>query len=622
MPKAKSLQQKMVLFLLLPVAGLLITMGWLGFLYAKGTILKEWQEAAILRLQAAAHQVDMRLAEPKFWMQMFGKTGGQSNDAAIQKWIVQQLDHLQGVEKAAIIPVAGTTQHGSKASHDMLMVPNGGPPMKAAMGRMMAFERAEITQVKPPHYDANVGHKTVTLVSDLMNDKNQKVAELKVDVLFSYLLANTPAHGWKQEETAALIDDQGNELACSSHGRDGQACDAESAYRAVLKAMQHKKSGTLMGAASPPDEIIGYYRLKEAPWTLVLTARSSRVLAPINRFRDIFLIVATLFAVFILVLIRTVAGRMVASIRNVSQAAQRVAKGDYEVQLVNGSKDEVGQLIRSFNTMVSQLEDHMRLKAALELAMEVQQNLLPAAAPRFDGLDVAGASRYCDETGGDYYDFLECCDPCAGRLTLAIGDVVGHGISAALLMTTARAMLRTRILQPGNLDQVVADVNRLLCCDTDRTGNFMTLFLLSLDAGSNELRWVRAGHLPAIIYDRQTDRFEELRGEGMALGVFESHRFQEYRYRDWDESKLLFLGTDGIWEAENPQGERFGIERLRTVLRRHSSSSSQQIVDAVFTAVNDFRQDSPQEDDITMVVLKPAANGKSILAGSGLQTKE
>lgn len=593
----------MALFLLLPVAVMLAAMGWFGFTYARSTLLREWQEAAILKLQRAAHQVDMRLSEPKFWLQMFNKTGGEPQAEVIQKWIVKQLDQLQGVERASLIRLDNTPPTPSQSRRQTMWMQNYSDPWMEKWGGM-DFERAEITQVNPPHYDAKVGHETVSVVSDLLSATNEKVGQLEVDVRFSYLIENALSYGWKQEEMASLIDDEGKVLTCSTPGKNQRFCGEERTYKAVLKGMKESRSGTIMGESSPSGEVIGFYRLKEAPWTLVLTARDTQILAPINRFRNIFLIAGALFAIFILVLIRAVAGRTVASIGEVSHAARSVAEGDYEVQLVIRSDDEVGQLIHSFNTMVVQLEERMRLKEALDLAMEMQQNLLPIEPPEVNGLDIAGTCVYCDETGGDYYDFLRFAELGAGKIGLVVGDVAGHGISAALLMATARAMIRTRILQPGNLAQIADDVNRLLCYDTDRTGDFMTLFLALLDTTRREICWIRAGHAPAILYDWQTDSFEELKGEGFALGFDSSGRFKEYRYEDWNHTKLLFIGTDGIWESENPHGEMFGMERLRAILRRHYRSSSQQIVDIVLASVEDFRQRRAQEDDITMMVLK------------------
>ncbi len=593
MLRPKSLQQRMALFLLLPVAILLVGMGWFRFTYSRDNMLREWQEASALKLRRAAHQVDMRLSEPKLWMQMFGKTGGEPQAEAIQEWIVDQLNHMEGIENASLVRL----DDARSAS------PQPPRPMPGMRGHMM-FDRAGITRVNPPHLDAEAGHQTVSIISDLVNAANEKTARLEVTLRFDHLIEDALQYGWNGGETAYLIDDHGTVLVCSALGENRRLPLSESTTKAVLKAMEKTQFGSIMGHSGPDGEVVGFCRLAEAPWALVLTAKDTRILAPINRFRNIFFITGFLFIVFVLFLIRSVAGRTVASVREVSLAAQKVADGDYQVRLTSRSDDEVGQLIQSFNTMAAQLEERMRLKEAMDLAMQVQQNLLPVRPPRIDGLDIAGTCVYCDETGGDYYDFLRFSELGPEKIGFAVGDVAGHGISAALLMTTARAMIRTRILQPGSLARVANDVNRLLCHDTERTGDFMTLFLALLDTTRNELSWVRAGHAPGILYDWSTETFEELRGEGFALGFDSSTGLEEFRYDGWNSTKLLFIGTDGIWETENPQGEQFGMERLRTILRQGSRDSSLKMMETILTALQDFRQSGAQEDDITMVVVK------------------
>jgi sigma-B regulation protein RsbU (phosphoserine phosphatase) len=182
--------------------------------------------------------------------------------------------------------------------------------------------------------------------------------------------------------------------------------------------------------------------------------------------------------------------------------------------------------------------------------------------------------------------------------------VAGHGISAALFMTTVRALLRSRITQPGSLAEVICHVNRLLCMDTADSGDFMTLFLALVEPRTGVIRWIRAGHAPGILYDRTADRFEELSGRGMALGFDGSCPYDEYTYSGWNGDKVLFLGTDGIWEAENPQGEMYGMERLKVAIRENADCSSREIIDAVMASVIAFRETVPQEDDITVVVAK------------------
>ena len=267
------------------------------------------------------------------------------------------------------------------------------------------------------------------------------------------------------------------------------------------------------------------------------------------------------------------------------------------------TRDEVGQLIESFNTMALQLEERIRLKEALDLAMEVQQSLLPREAPQIEGLDIAGKSIYCDETGGDYYDFLEFSE-LEGRLGVVVGDVAGHGIGAALIMATVRSLLRSRITQPGTLAEIIRDVNRLLCLDTSQTSSFMTLFFMFADRLNRKINWVRAGHDPAIIYDSSTDSFNELRGSGIALGVDETLSFHEYEYGDWADGQIIVIGTDGIWEAENDATERFGKERLREIIREHRDASAQEILQTITDELTEFRKTEPQQDDITLVVLK------------------
>jgi phosphoserine phosphatase RsbU/P len=115
---------------------------------------------------------------------------------------------------------------------------------------------------------------------------------------------------------------------------------------------------------------------------------------------------------------------------------------------------------------------------------------------------------------------------------------------------------------------------------------------------------VRAGHPPAIIYDRAVDRFEELRGMGMVLGFDESNSFTEYEYTGWNGSKVLLLGAGGIWETENPEEETFGMERLRTVIRENSGEAAQEAIDATLDAIRSFRGEKAQEDDVTMIIVK------------------
>ena len=245
-----------------------------------------------------------------------------------------------------------------------------------------------------------------------------------------------------------------------------------------------------------------------------------------------------------------------------------------------------------------------RLRHSLELAREVQQILLPKDNPRIAGLDVAGKSIYCDETGGDYFDFIEFKENDNEQLGVVVGDVAGHGVSSALLMATVRSALRQRMASPGSISQVMADVNKQLVGDFAESGQFVTLFYLVIEPSRRKIQWVRAGHDPAIFYDPAADQFIELDGFGMALGVEKDSQYEENRQNDIPRGSIIVLGTDGIWETRNESGLMFGRTALYDVIRKYSAAGAGDIMEASFEEIENFSTAGKPEDDVTLVVIK------------------
>jgi phosphoserine phosphatase RsbU/P len=240
----------------------------------------------------------------------------------------------------------------------------------------------------------------------------------------------------------------------------------------------------------------------------------------------------------------------------------------------------------------------------LNFAMEVQQSLFPSKIPYVEGMDIAAKSLYCHETGGDFYDFMEVSRENKTNTAAAVGDVTGHGLSAALLMATSRAFLRSRLTQPGTMGKIMTDINGLLAKDTSETSQFVTLFYLEIDHDEKSFRWVRAGHDPAILYDPAMDRFSNFEGPGPALGIINDFEFQESPGKKYSTGQILLIGTDGIWETRNPEGQMFQKQRVKTIIREHRHESAGHIIDAIINALSDFRENQRQEDDVTMVVIK------------------
>jgi sigma-B regulation protein RsbU (phosphoserine phosphatase) len=253
-------------------------------------------------------------------------------------------------------------------------------------------------------------------------------------------------------------------------------------------------------------------------------------------------------------------------------------------------------------------KEHRHVKHSLSLAMEVQQNLLPKSDPTVAGLDISGKSIYCDETGGDYYDFLESDDSQDGKIGVIVGDVSDHGIPSALLMATVRAHIRQRCSSSENVGQMIADVNRKLAQDVQDSGRFMTLFYSEIDRNNNIIRWVNAGHDPAIVYDPEKYTFSELNGgSNLALGVMEDAKYTELQ-RNIAPGQIIVIATDGIWEARGPDDKMFGKDRLYKIIRQNASASANEIQHAIFEALKRFRKDAKLEDDMTLVVVKVVPN--------------
>ncbi|HHP7236622.1 MAG TPA: SpoIIE family protein phosphatase [Desulfobacterales bacterium] len=610
----KHMQSRLTVFTLLPVALLLVAAGWIGFFYATDSLLAQWRKAAILQLQQEAHQIDMLLARPKQWIEMFHRIpGAEPGGHHIRDWVLKQLQEVEGVQQVHLRWInrgesqpgrSGSTHTGGGMGHFMHPGGHGDPPHET-MSEAMGYHHGRITEITPPQYGADHQRPTVSLISNLLDADEEVVGRLEVSLRFEALFANMGENGVWQSHQAYIVDDTGRVLfSAVDRRKEPLAADEDSLEQKTLEAIKVQPYGTVMGAGYPPNRVSGFYRLMEAPWTLVIVAPGNKILAPILRFGGYFLLFGSMFVVIVLVLIRWGTGQTVTSIKTISRAAEKVAGGDYEQHLPVNTADEVGELTRSFNAMTSQLQERMRLKRAMDLAMEVQQNLLPQQALNVNGVDIYGKSLYCDETGGDYYDFIHFQEMGPNRIGIAVGDVVGHGVAAALIMSSVRAFLRSAVLEKTALSRVADHVNRLLCNDTTGTGNFMTLFFLELDTECRELRWVRAGHDPAMVYDSRTEVFQYLKGEGLALGVDANWQYEEYRFTEIAGSTVILIGTDGLWETENERGEKFGRDRLRAVLKQNSQRSSQEIVETILAAINSFRGDARQADDITLVVVR------------------
>lgn len=334
-----------------------------------------------------------------------------------------------------------------------------------------------------------------------------------------------------------------------------------------------------------------------------ITLKYSEPALAIQQLRPVIYTNTFIFIGFGLCLTMLVSKNLSSPFKEILKTLRSIKNGNFDQKVQVTSNDEIGYTGDVINEMTEGLKERRRLRKSLDLAMEVQQNLMPKSDPEVVGLDIAGTSIYCEETGGDYYDYLNVGSNGKGKIGVIVGDVSDHGIQSALLMTTARAFLRQRASLSSDLDRIVQDVNKQISHDVEESGRFMTLFFSEIDRQNNKIRWVRAGHDPAMIYDPVSTRFKELNGSGLPLGVFDNSVYTQFEHTI-RPGQIILIGTDGIWESHNPQGEMFGKARFKDIIKTHADLPAKDIIGVVISALDEFRRPLQKEDDVTLVIVK------------------
>ncbi len=322
----------------------------------------------------------------------------------------------------------------------------------------------------------------------------------------------------------------------------------------------------------------------------------------------VLFLVLELFAVFFGV--RITEG-IVSAVHALHRGMTAVAGGDLDTRVAVPNEDEFGDLAAGFNEMTASLKKgreialaNDRLKQELATARAIQERLLPAAAPELEGYEVVGTSIPSREIGGDYYDFLAQGEDLVG---IAIGDVSGKGMPAALLMSNLQASLHGQVLHPGSVASVVASVNELLVRSTD-PHMFATFFYGLLDTGSGRFTCTNAGHNPPLVVRRDGSIAELGRG-GLLLGMLEGQVYQQEEIT-LAPGDVIVLYTDGITEAVGPGVEEddpdamFGEDALRRVVLENRHLPAAGIQEAILAAVAEHTAGVPQSDDITLVVIR------------------
>jgi len=346
----KTLQGRLIILLLVPVFLTIFAGGVVSFIYTRNLMLQQWNESGILKLQRAAHNLEMQILKPiELLNAVYLSTYFQSTIKSREK-IIKSLSTLDGIIKVRFVDLNQNKKNDIVPMHSMYMGSNG----------QMRIHKGKILKITDPEYDTDTGQETVKLILPLSDTSEQIVGNIEITMSFKYLLKDIFKLGWWQSDMACIVDKEGRYLVHTNMLMKGRQFLGETddlIETAVLKTMQTRPFGTVTSGGHPPDMVAGFQKIENLPWTIILFARGEKIFKPIIQYRNAFALGSILIIIIILALIRFQVGGIVEKIEKLSKNAQKVAKGDYGNPIKVDTKDEIGQLIQNYNSMVKGLKE-------------------------------------------------------------------------------------------------------------------------------------------------------------------------------------------------------------------------------------------------------------------------
>ncbi|MEI8019267.1 MAG: SpoIIE family protein phosphatase [Schlesneria sp.] len=269
---------------------------------------------------------------------------------------------------------------------------------------------------------------------------------------------------------------------------------------------------------------------------------------------------------------------------------------EYTVAPICHTGETVGAVL-AFRDSTERLKQ-VEIEQEIQTALRIQTSLYPKQMPKIPGFEFGAICIPCSKACGDYFDFIPWGE---NRLGIAVGDVSGHGLGPALEMVETRAVLRTMLLNESSPAQCLTRLNRVLEEDLP-DDMFVTLFLASLDFCNRTLSYSAAGHEGGILH--ANGELQRLKSTGTVLGMNPTAVFESGTTVQLQPGDLVLIATDGLIESMSPERKLFGQDRIVEVLRRHQSKSAREILAAIQSASEEFRDHQPNRDDITAVAIK------------------
>ena len=452
--------------------------------------------------------------------------------------------------------------------------------------------------------DSHLDNIILEIEDKFMEDPQVKYAAL-LDVN-GYL----PCHNscYSQRLTGDFIYDRNNNRTKRIFNDEVAVKASRNVDKSYLFQIYYRDTGETMWDISSPVFV------KARHWgTFRVGIDMERVHRAIVSLRWRLILLMGILLIVIALVVILVTSLMMRPLRFLHSGVKQVAKGNLTYQQEIISNDEIGDLSRAFNKMVSDLGKHVeqlkqttaakeKMESELKIAHNIQMSIIPNTFPAFPErteFNLYAKLITAKAVGGDLYDFFFID---GRRLCFVVGDVSGKGVSAALFMAVTRTLLRSKAIEGISAASLITEVNNCLCLENDAC-MFCTLFLAILDIKTGVCEFTNAGHnRPYLVLER--DRIEPLaKVHGAPLGVIENKTYNSDTIT-LKKGEAIVIYTDGVTEAQTVTHEMFEEDRLEAVVRDNMTVSPQVLTDKIVGAVKDFEGEADQADDITVLVLR------------------
>ena len=484
-----------------------------------------------------------------------------------------------------------------------------------------------------------------TCAQTYKNANGNIIGVVATDILLSTMVDDILSMRIGETGYAFLLDNNGRYLAHPHYNDlDPNALEnAQGGYKDVLTSMAAGESDVRQAVINDTNYYIAYAPLPVTGWSLGIAVEFDEIISGallmksnidnqaletkeqirsmLNSVMFRFIVLTCIIIIAVLILSILVSGSVTKPMIQLTNSVIEVGKGNLDSKIDINTKDEIGVLANCFNKMTDDLKVYIsnlskvtaekeRIGAELNVATNIQASMLPCIFPAFpehEEFDIYASMRPAKEVGGDFYDlFLVDKD----TLAILIADVSGKGVPAALFMVIAKTLIKNNAQNGLSPKDVFDKVNNLLCANNNE-GMFVTAFMGYLDIPSGRLTCVNAGHNPPLLLKDNSFRWVKIK-RGLVLGGMEDMRYKEETLT-LEKGEMIFLYTDGVTEALNPENELFSEARLMDIADKSKNGSLKEFTVSVKTEIDAFARGAEQADDITMLVMKYKGGAKKEL---------